>query len=97
MNRSSRTRRLRLSSMLRCRGAVLCVWWNRCWTFDGCFRGGLQHVDELVEEEFGVFGSAAGFGVELGGEEGQCLVAYAFVGAVVHVDEEGFPVGRECG
>ena len=34
--------------------------------------------------------------VELRGEEGLGLVAYAFVGAVVHVDEEWFPLFGQC-
>ena len=33
--------------------------------------------------------------MELCREPWHCLVAYAFVGAVVHVDEKRFPVGRQ--
>ena len=48
--------------------------------------------NELVEQELGIDGTAAGFGMELGREPRLCLVPDAFVRTVVHVHEERFPV-----
>ena len=55
----------------------------------GCARGRVSFSDkvhELVEQLFGVGGTAAGLGVELRGEERLGLVADALAGAVVDVD-----------
>lgn len=45
-----------------------------------------------VEEEVGVVGAAAGFGVELDAEGGDVGVGDAFYGAVVHVEKAHFGV-----
>lgn len=55
-----------------------------------------KHFYEIVEYEFSIAWAAACLRVELRREVGQCAVAYAFVGAIVHVHEQWFPVGRQC-
>ena len=53
-----------------------------------------EHRDKVIKYEFRVFRTAAGLRMELGREERFCAVAYSFVGAVVHIYEMRFPVGR---
>ena len=55
----------------------------------------LQQLHELVEEELGIRRSAGGLGVELGREPGVVPVADTLVRAVVHVDEQRFPIGAQ--
>lgn len=52
-------------------------------------------ADEVVEQEFRVYGAARGLRVELHREEGKAFVPDAFARAVVQVDEVRFPVGAQ--
>ena len=52
---------------------------------------------EFVEKELRVSRSAGGLGMELRGEERPGLVAYAFVGTVVHIYEKRLPVSPQSG
>jgi len=50
---------------------------------------------EIVEKEFRIGWSTRCLRMKLGREEGLCLVADAFVGAVVQVDEQGLPIAAQ--
>ena len=56
----------------------------------------LQALNKLVEHEHGVERSRTCLGVELRREPWIGLVADTFIGTVVHVDEELFPVSAKC-
>ena len=60
-------------------------------------RSTFQQADKFIKHPFRVSWPGASLGVELSREPRHCLVADAFVGAVVHVYEQRFPVGRQCG
>ena len=57
---------------------------------------GLEEFHELIEEELSVQRAGGCFRMELHREPGVAAVAYAFVGAVVHIHEEWLPFGRKA-
>ena len=54
-----------------------------------------QQGGEAVEEHFRIQRAAVGLGMELDGEPGHAFVLHTFVGAIVHVDQEGLPAFRQ--
>ena len=52
----------------------------------------LKHIYKFIKEELRVLGTRRSFGMELSRKERLALVAYSFIGSVVHVDEQRLPV-----
>ena len=65
--------------------------------FHICFQAwGLKKFYKIVKQEFRVGRPRGGLRVELRRKPRVLLMADTLVGAVVHIDEEGFPVFGEC-